>query len=172
MSVLRHITLGIALASSAATAIAQTAAEHTQHHPVTVAQAAAKGAMAPMSGASSPMASMAAMDERMKAMSAMHEKMVNAKTPEERNALMAEHMKTMQDGMAMMNQMGGMGMGGMGMGGMGMGGMGMAGKAGAQGAKAMPGNMAERQQMMEKRMDMMQSMMQMMMDRMPAAPAK
>ena len=157
----------------AATAIAQTAAQHTQHHPVTVAQApAAKGALAPMSGASSPMASMAAMDERMKAMSAMHEKMVNAKTAEERNALMAEHMKTMQDGMAIMNQMGGMGMSGMGMSGMSMGAKGMAGKAGAPGAKAMPGHMAEHHQMMEKRMDMMQSMMQMMMDRMPAAPAK
>jgi hypothetical protein len=41
----------------------------------------------------------------------MHEKMMNAKTPEERNKLRAEHMKAMQDGMAMM---GGMSPGGMG----------------------------------------------------------
>lgn len=155
MSILRHITWSVALASTAFTALAQTqtAAEHAQHHPVTVAQAQTpaqpampKGAMAPKAGAANPMPAMAAMEDRMKAMQAMHEKMANAKTPEERNALMAEQMKTMQDSMAMMNQMGGMG---------GMGGM--------QGGKAMPGNMAERQQMMEKRMDMMQMKMDAMM---------
>lgn len=32
-------------------------------------------------------------------MQAMHEKMMNAKTPEERQALMNEHMKTMHQGM-------------------------------------------------------------------------
>ena len=95
------------------------------------------------------------MDQRMKDMQAMHEKMMSAKTPEERQALMAEHMKMMQDGMAMMKQMGGMSK---------MGGM--------QGGKGM-GGMSERHQMMEKRMEMMESMMQMMMDRMqsPMAPA-
>jgi hypothetical protein len=93
----------------------------------------------------------------------MHDKMVNAKTPEERNALMAEHMKAMQGGMATMGMMGGTGMGGMG---------GMAGMGAMQGGKPMPGDMNQRQQMMEKRMEMMQSMMQMMMDRMPATPAK
>jgi hypothetical protein len=88
-------------------------------------------------------------------MQAMHEKMMSAKTPEERQALMAEHMKMMQDGMGMMKQMGAMsGMGGM------------------EGGKGMNGNMADRQQMMEKRMEMMESMMQMMMDRMPAATVK
>ena len=100
---------------------------------------------------------MAAMDAQMKAMREMHEKMVNAKTPEERNALMADHMKTMQAGMATLNMMGGAGMGGMGA---------------MQGGKPMPGDMNQRQQMMEKRIDMMQSMMQMMVDRMPATPAK
>ena len=103
---------------------------------------------------------MAAMDAQMKAMREMHEKMVNAKTPEQRNALMAEHMKTLQAGMATMNMMGGAGMGAMGA----MGAM--------QGGKPMPGDINQRQQMMEKRMDMMQSMLQMMVDRMPAAPAK
>jgi hypothetical protein len=96
------------------------------------------------------------------AMREMHDKMMRARTPEERNALMTEQMKLMQDGMAMMGGMGG-GMGGM----KGMGGMGA-----MQGGKATPADMATRQQMMEKRMEMMQSMMQMMMDRMqqPAAP--
>lgn len=41
----------------------------------------------------------------MKSMRAMHEKMMAAKTPDERQALMGEHMKAMQDGMAMMGQM-------------------------------------------------------------------
>jgi len=108
-----------------------------------------------MPGMASPPAAaadrMAMMDTHMKAMREMHDRMARARTPEERNALMADHMKLMQDGMAMM---GGMGSGGM----KGMGGMG-----------TMSGDMAGHQQMMEKRMEMMQSMMQMMMDRMPAA---
>ena len=47
----------------------------------------------------------------------MQQKMMTAKTPAERQALMADHMKVMQDGMAMMKEMhGGMqGMQGMGM---------------------------------------------------------
>ncbi len=97
---------------------------------------------------------MTRMDAHMKTMQGMHEKMMNAKTPQERSKLMAEHMKAMQDGMAMMDGMSGAGMGGM---------KGMAG---------MTGDMGARQQMMEKRMEMMQAMMKMMMDRMPAAPAQ
>jgi hypothetical protein len=38
-------------------------------------------------------------------MQEMHEKMMAARTPAERQALMADHMKAMQDGMAMMGQM-------------------------------------------------------------------
>ena len=94
---------------------------------------------------------MAKMDMQMKAMREMHEKMMNAKTPDERNKLMADHMKAMQDGMAMMGGMPGAGMGDM---------------------KSMQGNMGAQQQMMEKRMEMMQTMMKMMMDRMPASPGK
>jgi len=86
--------------------------------------------------------------EQMKAMREMHDKMMATKTPEERNALMAEQMKLMQNGMTMM---GGMGPGAM-----------MGGK---------PGDIAARQGMMEQRMDMMQNMMQMMMDRMQPVPA-
>jgi hypothetical protein len=41
----------------------------------------------------------------MKSMQEMHDKMRAAKTPEERQALMADHMKAMQDGMAMMGRM-------------------------------------------------------------------
>lgn len=112
---------------------------------------------------------MQAMDNKMKAMREMHEKMANAKTPEERQALMAEHMKVMHEGMGMMNMMccmGGMG----GMGGMqGMQGMGpMSGASAPRGGMAIRHSMRQRHEMMEKRMDMMQHMMQMMMDRMPA----
>ena len=48
------------------------------------------------------------MQDRMKAMREMHDKMMNAKTPAERQALMADHMKSMQDGMGMMKGMAGM----------------------------------------------------------------
>jgi hypothetical protein len=106
----------------------------------------------PEASASVPMASM---ELRMKAMQEMHQKVMNAKTPEERNALMAEHMKAMQGGMSMMKGMGAMeGMGAM------------------ADAKGMPAETAMHLKMMEERMATMQMMMQMMMDRMPPSPAK
>lgn len=46
-----------------------------------------------------------AMHERMKGMQAMRDKMMNAKTPAERQALMDEHMKAMREGMAGMKNM-------------------------------------------------------------------
>ena len=108
----------------------------------------AKTAPMPAHAASMPGGSaadrMAMMDKQMQSMREMHDKLARARTPEERQALMTDHAKLMQEGM---NMMGGMGPGGMGM-----------------------GSMANRQQMMEKRMEMMQSMMQMMMDRMQAQP--
>lgn len=100
-------------------------------------------------------ATMPAMQERMKTMHEMHDKMMNAKTPAERQALMAEHMKSMQEGMHMMKGMGGMGAMGGGMG----------------DGKAMPAGMAKHHQMMEGRMEMMQLMMEMMMQRLPYPPA-
>ena len=112
-----------------------------------------------------PAAAMPAMQERMQAMREMHGKMMNANTPAERQALMADHMKSMQDGMAMMKDMGGMG--GMGAAG-GTGGMsGMAGMAGMGEGKGMPAEMAKHHQMMQGRMEMMQMMMDMMQQRLP-----
>lgn len=102
---------------------------------------------------------MAMMDSNMASMREMHDRMMRARTPEERNALRAEHMKAMQDGMAMMSRMGPGGMKGM----QGMGGM--------PDSPATPVDMAMRQRMLEKHMEMMQTMMQMMMDQMPQ-PAK
>jgi len=111
--------------------------------------------------------SMATMEPRMKAMQDMHQKMVNSSTPAERQALMADHMKAMQGGMAMMKEMHGMHAGsGMGMGSSG-GGAPMAGMGDGMG---MPGDMAKRHQMMADHMAMMQMMMDMMADRMPPAP--
>lgn len=89
------------------------------------------------------------MDEMMKKMQDMHDKMVAAKTPEERQKLMDEHRKLMQDGMAMMKSMGGKGSS-------------MMYGAGAGGMMMGP-------DAMEKRMDMMQMMMEMMMDREPGS---
>lgn len=71
--------------------------DHAAHHP--------PGAVADR---------MAMMDAQMSKMREMHEKMARAGTPQERQALMAEHMKLMQEGMAMMGGMGPGAMGGMG----------------------------------------------------------
>jgi hypothetical protein len=78
------------------------------HHP----EAAASAVKAPKAAAvkaapAKPVAkdSMKKMDQQMMDMRAMHDKMMNAKTPEERSALMADHMKAMQGGMAMMGGM-------------------------------------------------------------------
>ena len=115
----------------------------------------------PMAMAAKPMSTppdhLAHMEAQTKTMQAMHEKMMAAKTPEERNSLMAEHMKSMQDGMKMMETMASPGMKGM---------------AGMSGMSGMSGDMAAHHAMMEKRMGMMQTMMKMMMDRMAAAPAR
>jgi len=100
---------------------------------------------------------MAMMDSQMESMREMHDKMVRARTPEERNALRAEQMKAMHEGMAMMGRMGTGSM------------KGMQPTGGMPQGMAMPADMAMRQQMMEKHLEMMQSTMQLMMDQMPPA---
>ena len=92
------------------------------------------------------------MDAQMKAMEEMHSKMMNAKSPEERKAMMAEHMKTMQGSMKVMADMGTKG--------------GMSGTPKMK--EKMAAKMRSHHEMMEKRMDMMEMMMRMMMDRLPA----
>jgi len=149
VSHLLHTALTIALATAALTSWAQTTPEQAQHQAHVLATEQLSAPTSDLAVPPGGAGKMAAMDNKMKTMQEMHEKMMNAKTPEEKKALMAEHMKTMQDGMAMMSMMGGAGM------------------AGRQGQKSMPGNMKQRQLMMEKRMEMMETMMQMMMDRMP-----
>ena len=143
MKLVHSISLALAIGAAGLPMWAAQPDQHQAHHPAGAASAPAPKSM---SGKAGP--DLARMDTQMKTMGEMHDKMMAAKTPEERNALMAEHMKTMQEGMAMMN---GMSSGGMG---------------------AMRGGTSERQQIVEKRMEMMQSMMQMMMDRLPAVPGK
>ena len=135
---LRTFTIAAAMATCGVVGCAQAPVD--AHHSDTAGSTA--GQAMPMG---SPGDGMARMDEHMKAMHEMHDRMRRAKTPEERNALMAEHMKLMRDGMAMISGMG---------------------------PGSTPGDMAMRQQMMDKHMEMMQSMMQMMKDCVPQAPAK
>ena len=94
---------------------------------------------------------MAGMDAQMKTMHEMHIKMMNARTPAERQALMADHMKAMQGGMGMMKGM-----------------PGMAGMAGMGDPKSMSPEMAQHHKMMMKHMEMMKMMMDMMAQRMPS----
>lgn len=152
MTSLHKLAIAAAMATFGVTGYAQTAAEHDTQPP----DAAPTANMPmPMGG---PAAQMARMDEQMQAMQAMHDKMMEAKTPEARSALMAEHMKIMQDSMAMM-----------GGGGMGATGADTAGIPDVPDKDPTDGDMGVQRQMMEKRMQMMQSMMQMMIDRMPPA---
>ncbi|WP_029001684.1 hypothetical protein [Azohydromonas australica] len=164
---LRPLALAAILAALSLGVHAQTSPEdHAAHHPdrasAPAAAAPARRAPAPAAAASASaagamgmMGQPAGMEQHMKAMREMHEKMGKARTPKEREALMAEHMKLMQEGMAMMDGMKGMG--------------GTAPQGAAAPASAAP---AARMQALEQRMDMMQSMMQMMMDRMPAPATK
>ena len=141
--------LSIVTSMLAALIISAPAFADDAHHPAkaAVAKPAVTKPVAKVDGGVDTMADSVKM---MDAMHEMHEKMMKAKTPEERSALMADHMKTMQDGMNMMGKM----------------------KEAEQMKGKMSGDMEKHHHMMEKRMDMMASMMQMMMDRMPATPTK
>ncbi len=141
MKLAHSLLLALAISTIGAPARAADADDHQAHQPAGTASApAAKAAPGK-----------ARMDSQVKAMHEMHDKMMAAKTPAERDALTAEHMKIMQDGMTMMNAMP---------------------PGGMSGTAAVKGDMAARHQTMEARMEMMQATMQMMMDRLPAAPAK
>lgn len=157
--------LAVALAWSSASVWAVDATDHDAHHPEGAASApqapatkasavkARGGKAAPAKAAPAKAAakvSMGMMDAKMMDMRGMHDRMVQARTPAERNALMPEQMKMMQEAMTMMGNMGNQNASPM--------------------QDRMPADMGTRQQMMEKRMDMMESMMQMVLDRMPQAP--
>ena len=148
------LSFALAMSALAGMTSAAPADPHAGHHPAT---AAPDTAVAP-----EPQANTEAgrMEAQMKAMWAMHDKMMAAKTPKERDALMADQMKVMQDSMSMMGEMssGGMNLKG-----------GMLQGGDMDGMKC---DMASRHETMEKRMQMMQAMMQMMMDRLPESSTK
>lgn len=129
---------------------------HAEHHPAATAEQAATQPAAEQKTDSSAM--MANLQENMKKMQETMQKIHAAKTTEERNALMKEHMTQMQDHMKMMQGMGtGSGMGNMaGMHGNAKGGMGMMGEGMQCGAGDMMGRMGMMQQMMEQMMDHME----------------
>ena len=84
---------------SAAMLVASTLVACNTAPGMPMGSAAAKGMAMPDQNAKMDMSKM---DAQMKKMREMHEKMIGSKTPEERSRMMAEHMKTMQDGMQMM----------------------------------------------------------------------
>lgn len=132
----------VLLGLSGCAAIQQAKDEHAAHHPEKAPAASA--------------APTARYDQQMKMMQAMHQKMMAAKTPEERQALMAEHMKAMQGGMSMMCEMGSGGAG-MNMGAGSGAGMGLQGSTGSA-------------DMMKRCMDMRDMTTRMMMDREASKP--
>ena len=161
MIAFRHLVVSAAFIL-AGNAFAQTAAEHKEHHPAVSATSPA--AAMPDAQEKKVMLQMKGMDEQMKMMREMHAKMMASKTPEERMAMMADHVKLMQSGMEMMEQMKSDMSGEK---------MKMPAAKGKAMAKGMGQGMSMEMchampmhQMMEKRMEMMEGMMQMMMDRM------
>lgn len=127
MNASKPLALAMLIGITAFSALAQTPAEHAQHHP--------DGAAVPVQAApATPEQQMSAMDKQLQLMRDMSRKLADAKTPQERQAVMAEHQKTMQDSMKMMGQMQGIPMGGMGM----MSGQMMMGGAGMPGGSTTP----------------------------------
>lgn len=88
MNYSRFISLAIALASASVLIACSTA-------PAMPMGVAPGSSMAPREN-------MAKMNAQMSSMREMHDRMMNAKTPEERSKLMAEHMEMMQVMMTMM----------------------------------------------------------------------
>lgn len=133
------IALAFALGGAPPGAGAQDAARHSR---------GASSETVPDGSSIKPSLQIALMDTQLKAMGKVHDKMMAAKSQEERDALMPEHMQAMQDAATMMNAMA------------------------ARGMTGMTGDMAAHRRMMEKRMEMMQATMQLMMDRLQVAPVK
>jgi len=166
---MKRTALALFCTVAAAVGLAQPAQEdHSAHHPPDGAAGAAAAAPA----AAAPSA--AKVSEQMKKMQEMHKRMQAARTPAERQALMDEHMKTIQSSMEMMRQMGsgsgpktdaGMGTPRAAQGSEPANNMGSAPMGGM-------GQMMGMHEAMQGRMAMMEEMMQMMVDREAAAPRK
>lgn len=126
-----------------------------EHHPD---KASPPSKAAPTAKSQASDKSTAQMQEHMKRMQDIMAKLQKTTDPAERQKLMAEHTKEMQEGMQLMRSMGGGMMQGM----MGGGMMSDAPKGGA-GKPGMGGGAPISPEMMERRMDMMQMMMEQMM---------
>lgn len=146
MKSMQSLVLAVVVSALCTPVLASQDSQHQGHHPPEASTPAAKSA-APAPPATAPDKRMAGMDAQLQVMQEMHEKMMAAKTPEQRKAMMAEHMKVMQGSMRMMDDMS------------------------RPGPETMQCDMGEQHRQMQKRMQMMQSMMQMMMDRMSEAPS-
>ncbi len=146
MKIVRSFSLALAMISVGTLVWAADDTQHDAHHP-------AGSSSAPRAVPGKASIDMSGMNTQMKAMGEMHDKMMAAKTPEERNALMTEHIKIMQESIAIMMR-------------------GMSAGAAGDMKGMQKSEMATHYQMMEKRMEMMQSMMQMMIDRLPVPAGK
>jgi hypothetical protein len=135
MTPFRRIAFATALAVGASLPLAATAQDRAAPRPASAASASVDARM---------QALRQWQDQMTRDMPAWQQKMKNAKTREERNAVLAEHAKAMEEGLAMMRSLS---------------------------ADAGRGDVdvAKRYQLMEERMEIMQVLMQMMLER-PSAP--
>ncbi len=143
--------------------MAQAKDEHAGHHPEPASQTETPKVNTPPNQVSQDM--MEKMDGQIKAMQEIHQKMINAKSTEERSAIMTENMKAMQSAMSMMRDAGMMGMSM-------KEGMPMKDVMSMKDGMPMMEGMHMQHQLMQKRMEMMTNMMQMMMDQMSTPKSK
>lgn len=136
-------TLSLAIAAAIAMFGAPAWSADRPNHPAQAASASVANAMPGKDRSDATR-----MNSQTKAMNEMHDRMLASKTPQERDALAAEHMKLMQDSMALINSM----------------------SPGA--TEIQKGDMVGRHQTMEMRMELMRGTMQMLIDPLLAAPTK
>jgi hypothetical protein len=145
--------------------------DHSAHTPPEGAPASPEIEPAPAGGIG-----VQAFERQMKAMQSMHLRMKAARTPDEREALMSEHMALMKAGMSIMSAMGGMGNAGSPVHQSPEGGRGVNPSAGTTGSATVPlgtggpgvrgtSGMMNMHKQMEYRMAIMEHMMQMLIDR-------
>ncbi|AOZ03009.1 hypothetical protein BKK81_28070 [Cupriavidus sp. USMAHM13] len=140
----------LAWAPAVFSASPSTDAEHEQHHPKEEAKKPVKKPAPAAAPAAAPQATgNADLDAQVAHLRAIRERLSRANTPEERQALMAERNKVMQDAMSIMQKD--------------MMGMGMAGPSKGKG-QATPAQMQMCHDMMGQHMAFMQEVMPMMMD--------
>ena len=167
MKALLSLALAVALATAGNASLAgEPEVAHQGHHPPTAptdpkapvtSVPAAETAAAPVTHADA-----GKVEAQLARMGDMHDRLAKARTPDERHALMAEHMAVMREGMAMMRDMSAGSMTGEGM----NDGMRMGDDSSAAGMHDHMGpEMRAHHEAMQRRMRMMEAMMQMMMDR-------